>query len=52
MSYSATLKLTSEVSQMHHIPIQEWIKDDIIFKFWGDDVDKKQQVCDVQLDHL
>ena len=26
MSYSATLKLTGEVSQMHHIPIQEWIK--------------------------
>lgn len=51
MSYSATLKLTGEVSQMHHIPIQEWIKDGIIFKFWGDNVDKKQRVRDVRSDH-
>ena len=51
MSYSATLKLTGEVNQMHHIPIQEWIKDGIIFKFWGDNVDKKQRVRDVRSDH-
>lgn len=51
MSYCATLKLTGEVSQMHQTPIQGWIKDSIIFKFWGDNVDKKQHVRDVRSDH-
>jgi len=48
VSYTATLKLVGDVSQIHTVPLQQWIKDDVIFKFWGDNVDKKRNVRDVR----
>ena len=33
------------------MPIQQWIKDDVTFKFIGDNVDKKRRVRDVRSDH-
>ena len=33
------------------LPLQQWIADNIIFKFWGDNVDRKRQVRDVRSDH-
>jgi len=51
VSYTATLKLVGEVSQIHEVPLQQWIKDDVIFKFWGDNVDKKRGVRDVRSDN-
>lgn len=36
---------------MHTIPLQEWIEDGEVFKFWGDNVDKKQNVRDLRSDH-
>ena len=51
ISYTATLKLVGEVSQIHEVPLQQWIQDDIIFKFWGDNVDKKRGVRDVRSDN-
>lgn len=36
---------------MHTIPLQKWIEDGEVFKFWGDNVDKKQNVCNLRSDH-
>ena len=34
MSYTATLNLLDEVSKLHTTPLQQWIADDVLFKFW------------------
>ncbi len=47
MSYTATLSLLDEVSKLHTTPLQQWIADDVLVKFWGDIVDKKRGVRDV-----
>ena len=49
-SYTPTLSLLDEVSKLHTTPLQQWIADNV-FKFWGDNVDKKRGVRDVQSDH-
>ena len=51
VSYTATLKLVGEVSQIHEVPLQQWIQDDVIFKFRGNNVDKKRGVRDVCSDN-
>lgn len=51
VSYPATLRLMDEVSKLHAVPIQDWIRDNIIFKFWGDNLDKQQHVRDYRSDH-
>ena len=51
VSYSTTLRLIKEVSTFHSAPLEKWIKDGIIFKFWGDNVDKLQKVRDLRSDH-
>ena len=35
VSYNATLKLVEDISQLFTLPLQKWIADDVIFKFWG-----------------
>ena len=47
MSYTATLSLLDEVSKLHTTPLQQWIADYVLVKFWGDNVDKKRGVRDV-----
>ena len=51
ISYPATLRLMDVVSDMHTIPLQKWIDDGEIFKFWGDNVDKMQKVRDLRSDN-
>ena len=51
VSYNATLTLIKEISQHHASPLQQWIADGVIFKFWGDNVDHKRKVRDVRSDH-
>ena len=51
VSYTTTLKLVESVSQLSSVPLQKWIADDVIFKFWGDNLDKKCGVHDVRSDH-
>ena len=43
VSYPATLSL-DEVNSMHTVPLRHWITDGEVFKFWGDNVDKKTKV--------
>ena len=33
------------------VPLQKWFADNVIFKFWGDNVDHKRGVRDVRSDH-
>ena len=51
ISYNATLALIREISQNHTLPLQQWIADGVVFKFWGDNVDRKRNVRDVRSDH-
>ena len=41
LNYTTTLTLIDEISKRHTVPLLRWISDDILFKFWGDNVDKK-----------
>ena len=51
ISYPATLKLLEELSHTHSAPLIKWIVDNIIFKFWGDNVDLNRHVRDWRSDH-
>ena len=51
MSYTGTLNLLDEVSKLHTLPLTKWIAEDVLFKFWGDNVDKQRGVRDIRSDH-
>ena len=51
VSYPATLKLMDKVSKMHSVPLKKWIEDGVVFKFWGDNVDKTRKVRDLRSDN-
>ena len=40
-----------DISQLFTLPLQKWIADDVIFKFWGDNLDHKRGVCDERSDN-
>ena len=40
-----------DVSKLHSIPLEQWIAEGSIFKFIGDNVDKKMGVRDVRIDN-
>lgn len=52
ISYRATLRLVDDISKLHTVPILQWIMDEAVFKFWGDNADKKQHVRDLRSDHI
>ena len=33
------------------VPLQKWIDEGVVFKFWGDNVDKQLKVRDLRSDH-
>lgn len=51
VSYRETLDLMDEVGKLHTVPIQKWIREGTIFKFWGDNVNKQCRVRDYRSDH-
>ena len=51
VSYLATLRLVEDVSQLFMVPVQKWVAEDVVFKFWGDNLDQKRRVRDVHSDH-
>ena len=51
VSYKETLRNVEEISKLHTAPMSEWISDNVPFRFWGDNVDKKRGVRDVRSDH-
>ena len=51
VSYNATLKLTEDVSKLHKVPVDKWIKEGVVLKFWGDNLDKQQRVRDLRSDN-
>lgn len=40
-----------DLSQTHTVPLQKWIDEGVVFKFWGDNVDKQLKVRDLRSDH-
>jgi len=51
LSYVATLRLVDDIRKLHTTPLSQRIPDDVLFKFWGDNVDFKEGVHDVRSDH-
>ena len=51
VSCRATLRLMDDISKLHNVPIQLWINDGAVFKFWGDNVDKQLHVRDLRSDY-
>ena len=51
VSYTASLSLVDRINKLHTVPLSQWIARDILFKFWGDNVDKKTGVRDGRSDH-
>ena len=51
VSYPATLNLMDDVGKLHTVPIKKWISEGVVFKFWGDNVDKQRCVRDYRSDH-
>ena len=51
LSYNTTLTLVQDISKDHTLPLQQWIADDNIFKFWGNNVDKRRNACDIHSNH-
>ena len=49
VGYTAKMKLVEVVSQL--FTLQRWITEDVIFKFWGDNLDQKRGFRDVPSDH-
>ena len=51
LGYDATINTVDSISKSHTIPLSQWISDGVVFKYWGDNVDKKIGVRDVRSDH-
>ena len=51
VSYCMTLRLMDQLGKRHTVPLQKWIKDKVVFKFVGDNVEKQQRVRDYRSDH-
>ena len=49
-SYSATLAILDSISSYHTQPLERWIANNDVMKYWGDNVDKKRGVRDVRID--
>ena len=47
-SYSAILRMMDDLSETHAAPLNEWIEEGAIFKFWGDNLDIKKSVQDLR----
>ena len=51
VSYPATLAHMDEVACLYTVPIKQWIAQDDVFKFFGDNVNKKQKRRDERSDN-
>ena len=51
LSYTAVLKLISDISERHRALIERLMQQGASFKFVGDNVDKKKGVRDIRSDH-
>lgn len=41
-----------ELSHCHTVPLKKWLEEGVVFKFWGDNVDKKRHVRDLRSDNM
>ena len=52
VSYQSTLRLMDELGKLHTVPIQKWIKDGLVIKYWGDNIEKQVNVRDSRSDNV
>ena len=51
MSYKQLLNVVTELSKHHAVPLQKWLSEGEVFKFVGDNFDRKRVVRDIRSDH-
>lgn len=51
VSYTAILSLMDEVSCLHTVPLTKWITDGDVYKFFGDNINKKRKRRDQRSDN-
>jgi len=51
LSYTGVLKVVTELSKLHKVPLSTWLQSGVPVKFVGDNVDKKKGVRDIRSDH-
>ena len=51
LSYSAVLRLVTEISKRNVLPLQRWLAEGAVVKFIGDNVNKTRGVRDIRSDH-
>ena len=51
LSYSAVLRLVTEISKRNVLPLQRWLAEGAVVKFVGDNVNKTRGVRDIRSDH-
>ena len=51
LSYSAVLRLVTEISKRNVLPLQRWLMEGAVVKFIGDNVNKTRGVRDIRSDH-
>ena len=51
VSYNSTISLVDSISKRHTLPLTQWIANDVVFKYCGDNVDKKKGVRDIRSDN-
>ena len=42
---------SSADGQSHIVPLEIWIEEGVVFKFWGDNVDKQRKVRNLRSDN-
>ncbi len=42
---------SQELSLSHTVPLKKWLEEGVVFKFWGDNVDKQRRARDLRSDN-
>ena len=45
------IRFVKLLSMQHEVPLQKWIAEGAVFKFVGENVDKRKGVRDIRSDH-
>jgi len=52
LSYRSVMRLVETISENHKVPMKDWIESGSVFKFVGDNVDKRRGVRNIRSDHI
>ena len=51
LSYTGTVKVVQQLSELQKMPLIEWLKEGAPVKYISDNVNKQKKVCDIRSDH-